>query len=99
VPYHTSFTVCHFVAKNQIPPTLKPQYSPDQALCNFWLFLTLKIWLKGNCFACVTEIQQNTTAGLTAISKEGLKTSSGASSNGRTAGATVYVQKACILTD
>jgi hypothetical protein len=58
--------------RNQIPSTLQPQYSPDQALCIFQLFLTLKIWLKGHCLH-VTEIQQNTTAGLTAIPKRPLE--------------------------
>jgi hypothetical protein len=52
------------------PTITHPPYSPDLALCDFWLFLGLKMGLRGPSFASVEEIQQNVTTGLTAIPQE-----------------------------
>ena len=44
-------------------------YSPDLALCDFWLFPKLKSPLKGKRFQTVDEIQENTTGQLMAIGR------------------------------
>jgi len=49
VPCHISLAVQQFLAKNQIPPILLSQHSPDITACDFWVFLRLRIGLKGNC--------------------------------------------------
>jgi len=72
-PCHISLTLRQFLAKNQIPPMLLSQHSPDIIACDFWVFLRLRIGLKGNCFASAEEIQQNSAAGLTPILKEDLR--------------------------
>jgi hypothetical protein len=50
-PCHISLAVQQFLVKNQIPPILLSQHSPDITACDFWVFLRLRIGLKGNCFA------------------------------------------------
>jgi hypothetical protein len=57
------------VVKNHIPTIPPPQYSPDVALCDFWLIVRIKIGLKGHVLSA-EEMQQNSTAGLTAIPKQ-----------------------------
>ena len=71
-PCHISLTVQQFFAKNQIPPILLSQHSPGIIACDLWVFLRLRIVLKGNCFVSAEEIQQNSAAGLTLILKEDL---------------------------
>jgi hypothetical protein len=34
-----------------------PAYSPDLAPCDFYVFLKMKLWLKGWCFISLEEIQ------------------------------------------
>jgi len=72
-PCHISLAVQQFLAKNQIPSILLSQHSLDITACDFWVFLRLRIGLKGNCFASAEEIQQNSAAGLTPILKEDLQ--------------------------
>jgi hypothetical protein len=47
-----------FLAHNSIITLLHPPYSPDLAPCNFFLFLKMKLQLKGLCFDRVEEIQR-----------------------------------------
>jgi len=50
-PVHDALRVCEFQAKNSITKVDHPPYSPDLALCDFWLFPKLKNALKGQRFA------------------------------------------------
>ena len=47
----------------------QPSYSPDVVPCDFWLFLKLKLPLKGNRFQTISEIQENTTGQLMATGR------------------------------
>jgi hypothetical protein len=69
---HISLAVRQFLAKNKIPPILLSQHSPDITACDFWVFLRLRIGLKGNCCASAEEIQQNSATGLNTHPKRGL---------------------------
>jgi hypothetical protein len=44
-----------------------PPYSPDLALCDFWVFRKLKYALKGQRFADIPDIQRNVTTLLRGI--------------------------------
>jgi hypothetical protein len=67
VPCYTALSVRKFLAKYSIPVVPHPPYSPNLALCDFFLFPRLKSTLKGNRFQDVAEIQLNTTRQLQAI--------------------------------
>jgi hypothetical protein len=56
-PAHSTALVQAFLAKHHITQVCQPPYSPDLALCNFWLFPKLKLPLKGRGFvnAMVTQ--------------------------------------------
>jgi histone-lysine N-methyltransferase SETMAR len=69
-PCHAALNVREFLAKHSIPVVPHPPYSPDLALCSFFLFLRLKSILKGKRFQDVAEIQLNTTRQLQAIPKQ-----------------------------
>jgi hypothetical protein len=53
--------VREFPAKKSITKLDHPPYSPDLALCDFWLFPKLKNALKGQIFADIPDIQRNVT--------------------------------------
>ena len=61
---HTSLVVQQFLAEKSIPVITQPPYSPDLAPSDFWLFLTLKMGLKGTRFATMEDIKSNATAKL-----------------------------------
>jgi len=58
-PAHDVLRVHKFLAKNSITKMDHPPYSPDLALCDFWLFPKLINALKGQRFACCSDIQRN----------------------------------------
>ena len=64
-----------FFVKHQFTQVTQPYYSPDLALCNFWLFPKLfpfkgvKSLLKGKRFQTVNEIQENMMGQLMAIGR------------------------------
>jgi len=60
-----------FLAEKSIPVITQPPYSPDLAPCDFWLFPTLKMDLKGMRFA--TMKTSNSTAELQKIPKEAFR--------------------------
>lgn len=68
-PAHSSHLVQGFLAKHRIPVLRQAPYSPDMAPCDFWLFPTLKMPLKGTRFQSRNEIMQNATARLKSIKK------------------------------
>ena len=59
VPALASDLLQTFLAKYQITQVTQFPYSPDLALCNFWLLPKLKSPLKGKRFQTVDEIQEN----------------------------------------
>jgi len=46
-PAHRSFKVLQFLAKNKMTVIPHPPYSPDLALCDFFLFPKLKLRMRG----------------------------------------------------
>jgi hypothetical protein len=82
--------VQQFLVKIQIPTIIQPPYTPDPTGCDFWVFLRLRIVLKGHCFVSVQEIQQNMRAVLQSYKKRNFR---GASSNSKSAGASVFVHE------
>jgi histone-lysine N-methyltransferase SETMAR len=56
---HDALRVREFLAKNFITKMNHPPYSPDLTPCNFWLFSKLKIALKGQTFADLSDIKRN----------------------------------------
>ena len=64
VPPHKPCVIKSFLMKHQITPVTQPPYSPDLAFFDFWLFLKLKLPLKGKIFQTIDEIQENTTGQL-----------------------------------
>jgi len=61
VPAHSSALVQSFLVKHRITQVCQPPYSPDLAPCDFWLFLKLKLPLKGRRFQTANEIKENAT--------------------------------------
>ena len=57
VPAHTSLVVREFLTKNNMTTVPHPAYSSDLAPWDFYLFPKMKIWLKGQCFVSIEEIQ------------------------------------------
>jgi len=56
-PSQTSVLTHQFLAKNKIAVIPHPLYSPDLALCDFFLFPKMKLKLKGRWFNTIEEIQ------------------------------------------
>jgi histone-lysine N-methyltransferase SETMAR len=67
---HDAFTVLEFLAKKSIMKLDHPPYSPDLALCNFWLFPELKTALKSHRFSDIADIQGHVTTIVRSIPKE-----------------------------
>ena len=67
---HTSFAVREFLAQHNITMLPHPPYSPDLALCDFFLFPKLKTHLKGHHFGTVENVQAAATRALNNISSE-----------------------------
>lgn len=57
VPCHTPLQCSSFWRYKSLAITQTP-YTPDPTGCDFWVFLRLKIVLKGHCFMSVREIQE-----------------------------------------
>jgi hypothetical protein len=60
-----------FLVKHRITQVCQPTYSPHLAACDFWLFVKLKLPLKGRRFQTANEIKENATRQLMAIPKKG----------------------------
>jgi len=69
-PAHSSALVQTFLVKRRITQVCQPPYSPDLAPCNLWLFLKLKLPLKGRRFQTANEIKENVTRQLMTIPKK-----------------------------
>ncbi|PNF34501.1 hypothetical protein B7P43_G11214 [Cryptotermes secundus] len=66
----TAHLIQTFVAKHNIPVVHQAPYSPNMALCDFWLFPKLKMLLKGTQFESREDIMWNATARLITIPKD-----------------------------
>jgi transposase len=73
-PAHTAHSIQVFLASRGIPVTQQPPYSPDMALCDFWLFSQLKTVLIGNRFEDIDTIKKNAMSMLNTIPKDSFKT-------------------------
>jgi transposase len=69
-PAHRALVTREFLTHNSIITLPHPPYSPDLAPCDFFLFLKMKLQLKGRCFYRVKEIQQETQNVLRTIRKQ-----------------------------
>ncbi|PNF41538.1 hypothetical protein B7P43_G12319 [Cryptotermes secundus] len=67
---HTADIVQEFLAKNKMAVVPHPPYSPDLAPCDFFLFLKMKIKLKGRRFDTAEEIQAETQTVLNTLTKK-----------------------------
>jgi len=70
---HTSNTTKEYLAKNKIKTVPHPPYSPDLALCDFWLFAGLKRNLRGRSFASERELDSAARAYFEDIPSEAWK--------------------------
>jgi hypothetical protein len=57
-PSHWALLMCQFLAHNCIITLPHPPYPPDLAPCNFFIFLKMKLQLKGRRLDRVEEIQR-----------------------------------------
>jgi len=55
-PAHTLLVVREFLTKNNMTTVPHPAYSPDLALCDFYVFPKMKLRLKGWHFVSIKEI-------------------------------------------
>jgi hypothetical protein len=69
-PAHTALSVQRFLATNNMAVVPYPPYSPDLALCDFFLSPKIKMTLKGRHFNDVEEIQAESQAALDAVQKK-----------------------------
>ena len=69
-PAHTSCLMRQFLAKHSTAQLQQPPYSPDLALCDFFLFPRLKKVLKGHRFEATEDIKGNSTKTLLDILKD-----------------------------
>ena len=60
-PVHNSILVTDYLTKMGIKTVPHPSYSPDVALCDFWLFPKLKEKLRGCCYETIEEMKEAVT--------------------------------------
>jgi transposase len=68
-PSHTSVVTQQFLAKHKMAVIPHPPYSPDLAPCDFFLFLKMKLNLKGRRFDTIEEIQAQSQRLLDTLTK------------------------------
>ena len=68
-PGHSSNLVQQYLAKHKVLQLCQPPHKPDIAPCDFWMFLKLKMALKGKQFDDIETIQSNATRELKANPK------------------------------
>ena len=68
-PAHTSLLVREFLDKNNTVTMPQPPYSPDMALCGFFLFPKIKRTLNGRRFTAIDDIKSASLKELKAIPK------------------------------
>ena len=72
-PAHNALSVKRFLAKNNIPVTEHPPYSPDLAPCDFFLFPKIKSALKGTRFESVDTVKAKATQLLNSLTQDDLQ--------------------------
>jgi histone-lysine N-methyltransferase SETMAR len=55
---HTTQQTVYFLRENKVTVIPHPPYSPDLAMCVFWLFFNLKKYLRGRRFTTEEEIYE-----------------------------------------
>lgn len=68
-PAHTSVAVTELLASKNVTVIPHPNYSPDLAPCDFFLFPKLKFHMKGRCFDTVEEIEAESQRVLDTITR------------------------------
>lgn len=68
---HTSSLTTQFLADNNIKIIPHPPYSPDLAMCDFWLFSGLKRNLRGRSFGSESELDEAVMEYFEGIPEEG----------------------------
>uniref|UniRef100_A0A493T2K1 Histone-lysine N-methyltransferase SETMAR n=2 Tax=Anas TaxID=8835 RepID=A0A493T2K1_ANAPP len=66
-PSHTAFRVVGYLAQHKVATLPQPPYSPDLAPPDFFLFLRIKLTLKGKHHASVEALQEAVTRELNSI--------------------------------
>jgi transposase len=59
MPAHTSLLVWQILTSTKTTMVFHPPYSPDQALCDFFLFPKMKLKLKGRRFESIQAESQD----------------------------------------
>ena len=72
-PAHSAHVIKDFLAKNNTALVRQPPYSPDLALCDFWLFPKLKTMLKGRRFQSRKAIMEKNNGGAQEHSRRGVQ--------------------------
>ena len=72
-PPHAAISVHQFLAKNNMTHLPHASYSPDHALCDFFLFLRMKRDMKGQRFDDVEAVKKKTRQELSAITTDEFK--------------------------
>ena len=67
---HTSLLVRQFMLNKNITVCPHPPYSPDLAMCNFWLCPKVKMTIKGKCFESIQDVEEATPELLKTLTKE-----------------------------
>lgn len=68
-PSHTALILREFFDKKSTNIIPHPPYSPDLALCDFWLFSKLKLPFRKNRFKSIKDIKRESLRALKAIPK------------------------------
>ena len=72
-PVHVSRVAKQTMSDLNIEPLQHPPYSPDQAICDFFLFLTVKDHLRGMKFESREELGTAITDALRTVTRDGLQ--------------------------
>ncbi|KAJ8729007.1 hypothetical protein PYW07_006703 [Mythimna separata] len=72
-PSHKAIIVNEFLTKNSTNTMQQPPYSPDMALADFFLFLKLKLPLRGTRFQSIKDIKENSRRKLNSIPEAAFK--------------------------
>lgn len=72
-PAHSALSVKAFFAKHGITVLDHPPYSPDLAVCDFFLFPEIKSELKGTIFEDVKAVKSKTMDVLNKLTKAGFQ--------------------------
>lgn len=70
---HMFIKVQHFLTGNNMVSIPHPPYSPDLAVCDFFLFHDMKMNLKRSRFHTTEEIQEGTRIVLNSLKNEGFE--------------------------